>query len=94
MNKVNSVKRSRADRQQLKDLTVPAANLDGYFTHTEFSAKKIVLKNSKMADNHKSMARTTSESEAKLKKCNAFRGISICLVLQTTVTQHIQTGSW
>lgn len=80
MNKVNSVKRSRADRQQLKDLTVPAANLDGYFTHTEFSAKKIVLKNSKMADNHKSMART--------------REISICLVLQTTVTQHIQTGSW
>lgn len=96
MNKINRVKRSGADRQQLKDLMVPAANLEGYFIHTDFSAKIIVLKNSRMADNLKSMARTTAEREAKLKKWNAFRRISIFLVLETTVTQHIQTflGGW
>lgn len=94
MNNINSVKRSRADRQQLKDLTVPAAKLDNYFTYTNFSAKTRVIKNSKMADNCKSMARTTSEREAKLKKPNALKSISFFLVLQTTVTQHTQTESW
>lgn len=94
MNKINRVKRSGADRQQLKDLMVPAANLDGYFIHPDFSAKIIVLKNGRMATNLKRMARTTSEREAELKKCNAFRRIFIFLVLETTVTQRIQTKSW
>lgn len=94
MNKINTVKRSGADRQQLKDLMVPAANLDGYFIHTDFSAKIIALNNSRMADNLKSMARTTSERKAKLKKCSAFRRISIFFVLQTTAAQHMQTESW
>lgn len=62
MNIINSGKRSGADRQQLKDLAVPAANLDGYFTHTDFSAKIMVLKNGRMADNHKSMALLSSKS--------------------------------
>lgn len=50
--------------------------------YTDFSAKIIVIKNGRMTDDKKRIARTTSERETKFKKPNAFKSISIFLGLQ------------